>query len=431
MRYNSRTERRRTRTRSGLTLIELLIVVTIFLLLTTFTIIAVDFTFEAERVSSGARQVQSLLEGARDRAIRAREPRGVRFLLDPDPDNGRMASSMVYVGAADPWTEGTIELQREDVAAPANVADSEDVRIIVGSPDTLWNKLSQRGFLGIKGQETPRIKIPGDKNGTWYGVQTHLLGADPLNPNVLRLVHPYRDPGTTEIEEVRAFDAGSGPTTYILELPPRVLPDADPVLLPEGVVIDLDASSVPIPWRPAAGLPHSAPYSSRMDLMFSPRGTLIGTTAGTGLTHFYVGLREDVQKATDAGRPAVNANQRPLAPADFLFALLADGGTVPTVGDRGLVSIFASTGKVGSHSFNMDADEDRNGNGTLDGDTTPNNGLFTEDLNDNGVLDTVEDTNNNGILDSGEDVNGNGRLDYGGSYLVDPFQFAELGEVNN
>lgn len=405
MRSCSRSTPRHTAVRSGLTLIELLIVVTIFLVLTTFTVVAVDFTFEAERVSSGARQVQSLLEGARDRAIRAREPRGVRFLLDPDPANGRMVSSMVYVGAADSWSQGTIELRREDVAPADGAADSEDVLIVAGSLDTLWSKLSQRGFLGIQGQETPRIKIPGDKNGTWYRVQTNLLGADPLNPNVLRLVHPYRDPGTTEITEIQAFDAGSGPSTYILELPPRVLPDADPVLLPEGVVIDLDASSVPTNWRPAAppaSMSREAqlqlPYSSRMDLMFSPRGTLIGTTAGTGLTHFYVALREDVQNSTDAGRPTVNVGDRPLVPSDALFASLADGGTIPVVGDRGLVSIFASTGKVSSHSFNMDTNEDRNVNGTLD---------------------------------QGEDINGNGTLDTNGTYLVDPFQFAELGEVNN
>ncbi|MDA0809083.1 MAG: prepilin-type N-terminal cleavage/methylation domain-containing protein [Planctomycetota bacterium] len=401
MRSCSRSTLLLTSARSGLTLIELLIVVTIFLVLTTFTVVAVDFTFEAERVSSGARQVQSLLEGARDRAIRAREPRGVRFLLDPDPDNGRMVSSMVYVGASDTWTEGTIELRREDVSPADGVADQEDVLIVAGSLDTLWSKLSQRGFLGIQGQETPRIKIPGDKNGTWYRVQTNLLGADPLNPNVLRLVHPYRDPGTTEITEIQAFDAGSGPSTYILELPPRVLPDADPVLLPEGVVIDLDASSVPTDWRPAAGSGYSAPYSSRMDLMFSPRGTLIGTTAGTGLTHFYIALREDVEKAISdplPKRPPVNIGDRPLVPADALFASLASGGTVPTVGDRGLVSIFASTGKVSSHAFNMDTNEDRN---------------------------------NNGTLDPGEDINGNSVLDVNGTYLVDPFQFAELGEVNN
>ena len=338
--------------RAGLTLIELLIVVTIFLLLTTFTVIAVDFTFEAERVSAGTRQTQSLLEGSRDRAIRARDARGVRLLLDPDSDNGRMVSSLIYVGAADPWTEGTIELQRPDFNSDG-IADTEDVLIINGSLDTLWNKLSQRGFLGIPGQETPRIKIPGDKNGTWYRVHTDLLGVNPLNPNVLRLVHAYRDPGTTPKDEITAFDGGSGPVTYVLELPPRVLPDADPVLLPDGVVIDLDASDVPTAWRPAAGSATSAPYSSRMDLMFSPRGTLIGTTAGTGLIHLYVSLREDVQKTTDSGRSPVNAGDSPRVPTDALFSTISSGGTNAVVGDRGLVSIFASTGKVSSHSINL------------------------------------------------------------------------------
>lgn len=390
MQRTSRTPSDSSQRRTGLTLIELLIVVTIFLLLTTFTVIAVDFTFESERVSAAARQTQSLLEGARDRAIRAREPRGVRLILDPDPDNGRMVSSLIYVGAAEPWTEGTIQLQRPPQLPLTNppVAASQDVTIVAGSIDTLWFKLKQRGFLGVYefdtngngvvdpgedlnsngvfDQETPRIKIPGDKNGTWYRVRTHLLGADPLNPNILELVRPYRDPGTTEPTEIVAFDGGSGPQTYVLELPPRVLPDADPVLLPDGVVIDLDASDVPTSWRPPAGAGLSVPYSSRMDLMFSPRGTLIGTTAGTGLIHLYVSLREDVQIATDAGRPPVNANGFPRVPTDALFASgpATAGSAQPVVGDRGLVTIFASTGKISSHEINLDnVDADPN---TLD-----------------------------------------------------------------
>jgi len=135
-----------------------------------------------------------------------------------------------------------------------------------------------------------------------------------------------------------------------------VLPDADPVLLPEGVVIDLDASDVPDAWRPSGG-GHALAYSSRMDLMFSPRGTLIGTSAGNGISHLYISLREDVQRAMDAQRPAVNAGGTPLVPDDPLFTHpnVADGGPAPPVGDRGLVTIFASTGKVSSHPIHRDA----------------------------------------------------------------------------
>ena len=412
--------------RAGFTMIELLIVVAILLLLTTFTIISVDMTFESERVRAGARQVQSLLEGARDRAIRAREPRGVRFLLDTDQDSGRMVTSMVYVGAAQPWNEGQITLKRPDFDGD-NVADSNQVIIVEGTPEALWDNLKRRGFLGVyedlngngvldPGEdlngnggldiETPRIRIPGDKNGTWYRVRTHLLGRDPVNPNILVLTQEYRDPGTTPSSSVVAFE-GTGPSTYVLELPPRILPDADPVLLPAGVVIDLDASDVPGFWRPPIFTAHSVPYLSRMDLMFSPRGTIIGSPAGAGLLHFYITRKIDVENATrlvSPPRPPVNAGAPPLVPADGLFVTLPNS---PPVGDRSLVSVFTSTGKVASHPLNLQDGEDVNGNGVLDGDTTPGNGVFTEDLNDNGILDGPD------------------------GYADDPFVFAELGEVNS
>ena len=432
------------RVRRGFTLVELLIVVTILLLLTTFTVVAVDFTFEAERVRAGARQVQSALGGARDRAIKAREARGIRFLLDsvdleqdlngdgvPDIGNGRMVSSMVYIGAAESWHEGEITLKRPDFDDDGvvdtidldgdGVSDSSEIWMIDGSPDTLWFNLKQRGFLGIYehdlngngsldpaedlnangafDRETPRIKIPGDKNGTWYRVRTHLLGANPLNPNRLVLTRAYRDPGTTPASDVIAFE-GTGPSTYELELPPRVLPDADPILLPEGVVIDLDASEVPDTWRPQSG--PGAPggyamrYSNRMDVMFSSRGTITGTAAGTGLMHFYICRRSDVNLCMEAGRlPRYGASTASWVPAPDLFASLPDA---PPVGDRSLVSVFTSTGKVASPP------------------------LWPQD---------GEDINGNGTLDPGEDLNGNTVLDGPDKYLDDPFRFAELGETSS
>ncbi|MFP6764741.1 MAG: prepilin-type N-terminal cleavage/methylation domain-containing protein, partial [Planctomycetaceae bacterium] len=255
----------RTHRRSGFTLIELLVVTGIALLVTTFTVIAIDFTFESERVRSGSRQLQSMLEGARDRAIFAREPRGVRFLLDDDPANGRKVSSMVYIGAGEEWREGTITLKRPDFVNGSgnpqsdNVVDALDfdgdgmspeteLFLVEGSPETLWTNLLYRGYLppferdannnntldpaedinsnGVWDQRTARIKIPGDKNGTWYTVSTYWLGKDPQRPNRLRLMTQYRDPGTTPAGTINGFENGAGPTSYILELPPRVLPDA-------------------------------------------------------------------------------------------------------------------------------------------------------------------------------------------------------------
>jgi prepilin-type N-terminal cleavage/methylation domain-containing protein len=416
--------------RAGFTLIELLIVVAILLLLTTFTVVAVDFTFEAERVRAGARQVQSALGGARDRAIKARAARGVRFLLDQDPDNGRMVSSMVYIGAAESWHEGQITLKRpdfnnDDVVDVVDLdgdgqPDGGEVWMIDGTPDTLWFNLKQRGFLGIYedtnfngtldagedvngngslDNETPRIKIPGDKNGTWYRVRTHLLGANPSNPNRLILTRAYRDPGTSPASEVIAFE-GTGPNTYVLELPPRVLPDADPILLPEGVVIDLDASDVPAVWRPQSGpgapTGYAVRYSNRMDVMFSPRGTVVGSAAGSGLLHFYICRRADVLLTTEISRtPRYRAVVGSWVPAPDLFDTIKEA---PPVGDRSLVTVFTSTGKIASHP------------------------LWPQD---------GEDLNGNGSLDPGEDANGDGLLTPPDKYLDDPFRFAELGEVSS
>lgn len=364
---------------AGFTIIELLIVIAILLLLTTFTILSVDFAFESERVRSGARQVQSALEGARDRAIKSRQPRGIRFLLDDDPDNGRVVSSMVYVGAAEPWTRGQITLLRRDLNFDGVVdagADSDKVWMIRGE-GTSWNMLKRRGFLGINEDrngngvldptedlngnggldvETPRIKIPGDRNGTWYHVNTALLGVVPGVPDLLLLTRPYRDPGTTPPSEVVAFE-GTGINTYILELPPRVLADAEPIILPQGVVIDLDASLVPSSWRPTSG-GYTRRYSNRMDLMFTPRGTVLGDAAGAGLLHFYITRREDVTTATTlANRPAVNRGSRPRVPADGLFAAINSanwtGSEAPKIGDRSLVSVFSATGKVASHPLDV------------------------------------------------------------------------------
>lgn len=348
--------------RRGFTIIELLVVIAILLLLTTFTILSVDFAFESEKVRSGARQIQSVLEGARDRAIKSRQPRGVRFLVDQDPDSGRMVSSVVYVGAAEPWSNGQITLMRPDLdwngTVDAVFPDNEKVWMIHGDPGTLWTTLKQRGYLGTN-NETPRIKIPGDRNGTWYNVHTYLL--DPSHasyraaaPNRLVLTRAYRDPGTTPPNERIAFE-GTGPSTYVLELPPRVMSDAEPVLLPEGIVIDMDASRVPDHWRPGSGNGYAAAYSNRMDLMFTPRGTVLGSAAGAGILHFYITRRVDVDVATRmAGRPAVNRGMSPRVPSEVLFASApAIGGDPPKMGDRSLVSIFASTGKVASHPLDV------------------------------------------------------------------------------
>ncbi len=383
---------------SGFTLVELLVVIAVLLILIVMTVTAIDFTFTSERVRSGARQVQSALEGARDRAIFAREPRGLRLFVDPnDP---RIVTSMVYVGGSKNWSQGQIRLERKDFNEDANnngqldagedtngngrldgdgVADfPQDILIVRGDAICGWNTLKDRGFLGLfedrnlngvldPGEDlngnglldldAPRIKIPADDNGSWYTVLTYRLSA---SSQVLELLTPYRDPGTSPPNQVVAF-TGTGPSTYILELPPRILPDAQPILLPEGICIDLDASYVPADWRPGPGSLQTTPYSAHMDILFSARGVVTGPVAATGLVHLYLAERKDVTKVVDIGllvggistpRPPVNRTVQPPQPPPLVPGQNQFGPQDP-IGQRLVISIFTQTGKVSSHQVDL------------------------------------------------------------------------------
>jgi prepilin-type N-terminal cleavage/methylation domain-containing protein len=285
--------------RSGFTLIELLVVVTILALLLTMTVMAVNFNRDNERVVSATLQIQSFLSGARDRAIYAREARGVRFFLDTT--NYRAVTAMAYIDPAEYWSDGVIQLRRWDLndngttdSSPADIVgdgtadeNPSQVRVVAGS-DPGWWELKRRGLLfdGL------RIRIPKGPTGTWYSVNTRLIDTTVAKTEVQKLILEvaYADPGDTQITQAVAFSSG-GPVDYELELPPRILP-MDPVKLPFDTIIDLDASKVPLSWRPgttlAAGGSGNLQYSQFMDVIFSARGNVIGGAAAEGVIHFYV-----------------------------------------------------------------------------------------------------------------------------------------------
>jgi prepilin-type N-terminal cleavage/methylation domain-containing protein len=279
-------------TRAGFTLIELLVVITIMVLLLSMTVLAVNFSRDSERVVGAALQVQSFLSGARDRAIHAKEPRGVRFFLDTN--NHRAITAMAYIDPAEYWsgasgTNPTIQLQRPDLNNDGN-PDSSAVTIVAGNSQNQWWQLKRRGLLfdGL------RIRIPKGSKGTWYTVSTELIDITSAPPatQYLRLATPYADPGDNS--GVDAF-GGLGPKDYELELPPRILP-MDPVKLPDNTIIDLDGSRVPLAWRPiSAGSMGTGnlDYSHYMDIVFSPRGTVVGGAAAGGVIQLYICDQED------------------------------------------------------------------------------------------------------------------------------------------
>lgn len=392
---------------AGFTLIELMVVIALLVLIASMTVAAINLNVNNDKVRAGSRQVQSYLAGARDRAIYSKAPRGVRFLLTPTnspTESSRTVSSMVFIAPTDPWKQGRVQLERLDDDSddnsgngidhnPNNQADTTGGQAFVirgydndpNYPPTEWVNLFQQGLL----PDGARIQIPAD-NGTWYTITTDLLRRTiPTEPTYnssyppqprLRLTTAYVSPPTnTNGSDVNAFTSGTGPQTYELELPPTVLPNQDPVLMPKGAVIHLDrcsssgtqslemtaagdptnpatwtrADKIPFAWKRASttGDPSGFDYTSRMDVLFSPRGVVIGQAAQRGIIHFYIADQKDA----DRDRLYWSSAAYPTASAPELgTGWVAD----PTYerGDKVILTLFTRTGNVSTHHIYSNSD---------------------------------------------------------------------------
>ncbi|WP_339734145.1 prepilin-type N-terminal cleavage/methylation domain-containing protein, partial [uncultured Gimesia sp.] len=309
--------------RAGFTLVELLVVISILAILVVMTVTSINFALSTDLTRSASRQVQSYLAGARDRAIYAKAPRGVRFMLDPN--NPTAVTSMVYIAPSPDWEQGIIRMERTD-GDSNGIADSPGIFYVRGD-GTDWATLFTRGMI----KDNTRIKIPGDDSGTWYVIDVNGSGVSG-GTELFRLTTAYRDAGTSEPDEVVAFSPGSGPSTYLLELPPVVLSGVEPTLLPNNTGIDLDRSFLPSSWLPPidaihvdlgddnqpgkAGIDDNSSggvddngellwpgtddfrrYSSQLDLMFSPRGSVLGSEASNGKIHFVIDTLANIQSS--------------------------------------------------------------------------------------------------------------------------------------
>lgn len=269
---------------AGFTLVELLVVIGVLVVLTTLTVTLVNVTQNEDRIRAGAAQVQSYLEGARDRAIHAGEPRGVRFL--PDTNNPNVATSLIYIGS--PSIYGDPEKDRKRFLTPRlyTYPMSTTTEIVLDSPDIIsrnpqdpdnsdWGNFYLRGLI-VPGESIIQI------NRQPYTFQRKNL------PNVgIRYV----------LTSDRAITVNQS-VQYFLHLKPSVLPNQEPRLLPRDVVIDLNSSwknqVIPNSW----GSPGS--YGT-MDILFSPEGTVTGVEAASGVIHLVLADQADVDLGFNVG----------------------------------------------------------------------------------------------------------------------------------
>lgn len=367
----------RTAVRAAFTLVELLIVMTIILIILGITLATIDFSRNGDKVTAGARQVQSFISGARSRAMYNDEIRGVRMFIEQNLGGSgagsRTVTTMAYVAPGGYWSSpensSKIQLERIDGNGDGKYDDEDEdlVTIVRGFGNPGWWNLKRRGLL-VDGL---RIRIPAG-TGNWYPISVGSDSSTALDYNpTLDITSPPPDEQILFLQIPYATDGNSGSRTqqvpglltYDIELPTRLLPQA-PSIMPAGVVIDLDGSKVPNSWRPTTG--PGGLYSGYMDILFSPRGNILGDAAGSGVLHLYICNGEDsiYLKEQWIAANSLSAFDSAVAGGAFFIPVSTLTGQFGVgsaadpyeVKDRRLVSIFTQTGVI--RSFHVNAFED-------------------------------------------------------------------------
>ncbi len=299
----------------GFTLVELLVVITIVLILTAVTVASYNYSVNADRIRAGARQFQSFLAGARDKAIYAKEIRGVRLLLDPS--DSHTVNAIQYIGSPKRETGTLTFVGGTGLNATLQPATSQ-----------YWLNLYRSGYLRVGSQ----IQIPRD-TGAWYTITGYDSGTGTISIN----------------RRNRELAATTGQIGFVLLLAPGALGDSQPVELPRGVVIDLDGSSIPSNWRPT---PFTGSYSMQMDILFTPRGTVVGDALGLGLVHLHFADAGDVANWHKiGGRDTSVSNSSNLI---LPFVPVNDPNAAKPVvkRDRIVATLATQTGSVSIHYVN-------------------------------------------------------------------------------
>ncbi|MBD3673009.1 MAG: hypothetical protein HUJ26_05730 [Planctomycetaceae bacterium] len=386
------------RRRLGFTIVELLVSVTIVVALAVITVTTLNVSAEKDRIPEGARSTASFIEGARDRAIFNRSPVGVRLLLDQNGPtkndaNGNpvptTCSSMIYIGSPETFdssASGPIAIDMNDrrsliLFSTYNSSTAAADQGKPGVPDVdddvdmnndnhtdemlvnhimnpgqatgddlshwnAWNQLRQQGLIntGVVIRFTDL-----NLNFTLRRVPTGPMNND---PNKWALTKDF--PATPSV-------AAYTDLNFEIELLPTILPNQEPRELPRGVVIDLEASrsrnlsnvgnKFPDYWYDT----NSGSYVETLDILFSPRGTMIGESSSYGLINLVLADVADVETTTyNPGGLFYNRDTRPqrdlerivtinpqsgsiyTSPVDF-----TDGNTIPTDPFR-----YAETGET-------------------------------------------------------------------------------------
>ncbi len=375
------SKRRRAASRAGFSLVELLVSITIFIILATLSLSAFRDS-KHDKVAAGSRQIMAFLGGARSRAGKTNEPRGIRLLQDRQ--DYTLITSLQYVGQSQLY-DGYARVQ-------INSAGNVQLKTTLANE---WRDLRNEGLLKPGSQIYLRTFNPTDINpmaanstgGRWYTIATQgFLASAPYDKmQIVGLVdgaqwgsgvyqsYPYPIAADTAAAEAGFSNTRAIP--YLLRLAPQELPETEAVKLPSGMVVDLNSSRIPPSWQafedwnlngildgtedtngPSTrnGYGNGILDDVKFDIPVSPSGTVTGPLNGSGPIYLYLCHRDDVDRTR--ALPGYTAG---LIPGDFENGSVAPYGPDHPSSERTIVCIIPQTGLVYKALVNgVDANND-------------------------------------------------------------------------
>ncbi len=296
--------------RRAFTLVELLVVIAIILLLAGITLAIYNTNRSSDRMRSAARVAQSAILGAKDRALHAKDFRGVRLTREstaiangPFFANGLpcLASGFAYVQPLPMLTSKGITVTR-----PNYPASSEALQIVIPAADAAaWNLADSQGLFP---SGTTQVRIPAT-TGPWYQINAVnttapywgvLQANGTLILNFATIIQKVGQPPSS------VFTAGKppvGPTfnavdpndvnaSIDIRLGNEIMPFHQPMPLTAGCVIDLRYSSSNAQYMAGATAPAGSSPPD-VEFVFSPRGDIVGFPGGSGAIYFCLRSIED------------------------------------------------------------------------------------------------------------------------------------------
>lgn len=189
----------------------------------------------------------------------------------------------------------------------------------------------------------PSLPLPSYTFGPGMDSQPGFAGVDDDGNGSTDDIYEIGWLGSDDSTDIHQFGDCIGSDDYLLEIKPSVLPNQEPLRLSAGIGIDLDNSVIPRSWYQERSLPKGSPlppinqgwdsgtgqyyvnywgkwsiagtdaanpsndiyrqYSPRMDVMFSPQGSIEGSLSARGLIHLRLAEMEDIALMRDPANP--------------------------------------------------------------------------------------------------------------------------------